>query len=163
MATVLVGLTGIIALCFSIFINLSHLHLRSHSTVARVNKLQTRAANVSHASLILVGMGPLFLCFSYFHPEKLFDDSACLCRVWFTSAVLAYVIGVYLIKTVYFMNILMLQSTLRVTRTHIALKLSILSVFLMGVSIIVLQIIVLDATCKPDDQFGCDISFAAYS
>ena len=163
MATIIVAIAGCITLLYAIFINVSHLYLRQQSSVLRKKGLPQLTAHLSHASLVTIAFGPLCLCFSYFHPEKMFSDSACLCRVWFCAAVLSYVIAVYLIKATYFLNILILQSHIKVNRTHISLKLSVASIVVMGLYNIVMQILVLDATCKPDEQYGCEISFPDYS
>ena len=163
MPAIIVGIVGCIALIYAIFINISHIHLRQYSTAAKSKGLPRVTAQLSHASLVVITFGPLFLCFSYFHPEKAFNDSACLCRIWFCAAVLSYVCGVYLIKATYFLNVLILQSHLKVDHTHFVLKFSIVSVILMGLYNIVLQIIVLDATCKSNGQLGCDITFPDFS
>ena len=170
MSDIIVAITSILALLYVICINVVYYNISKQRLSASIkmhaNCLQN-PARLSAIALNLLLICPLFICLSYFHPERfIFNENSdlhCFCSFWFICAIIAYVVAVYLIKVTYFINIYIIQKNLRTEKMPLSFKLAIGNTVFVGSAIIIFQPFAISGECHDDSQFGCTFSFLPHS
>lgn len=123
--------------------------------------------------MLFITLAPLFMIFSYFHPESLFlsndekEQNWCLCRQWFAFAVISFSTGLFLLKINYLarLNMVLNPGTSKACTNMLAIYLVILIIEMIVINTI--QYIVIDAKCTNINgnwmDYGCTASFQEWS
>ena len=118
--------------------------------------------------MIVMTLAPLFMIFSYFHPESLLsNNNLCFCRQWFAFAVIAFSTGLFLLKINYLarLNMVLNPGTNKSCTNMLAIYLIILMIEMIVINTI--QYLVINGKCTDNNgnwmDYGCTSGFARWS
>ena len=113
--------------------------------------------------MLLITLAPLFMIFSYFHPETIFGENACACQQWFAFAVIAFATGLFFLKINYLVRLNMVLSPGKASHCTTMLGIYYAILIIEMIVINTIQYIVIHGECIPDRKFGCIAGFDEWS
>ena len=185
MDEIFVGVSSCVAFIYCLLLNGIHIYLTKTSKM-RKPIFYRRILPFSHLSMLLMLFAAMFMICSYFHPELLFDNCCTYCVHFYITAVICYVVAMYLLKTAYLVRLNMVFNPTNVNQWSLNIQIYLIIFIITCITISIIQGFVIQGKSflnsntndnnninnnnykKNDnnisnDKFGCIATFASWN